>query len=512
MPFDAHKNLAIASVATAPSPATSGLTLTLAAGEGARMPAVPFNATVWSASTLPTPLSAEIVRVTAMTGDAITAMLRAQEGTTARAVIIGDLFAATVTVKALTDIESGANFGAASFTGNVNGLHTVGVTNASAAAGAMAQVKVDAGGSIGTLTAFAPTHATAPGQTQIAAAGPGGLALQANDAAAPIRFVMANTERGRVHPSGGFSWGSTTDPGASNLRVAGSIQTNAGIVTATNPGADTASLSVSGSGAIDVNRGPFFFLYGAQSAAPGIMQFVAGNPGAIEFYSGPSVLRGKIHASGGLSWGTSTDPGPGTIYSVVPTVGIPNLILLGPGVGQNFPITFQNANGQVGYIGTLASATTYSTTSDARLKTPLGRHTDPSVLRDTVIHNFLWTKDGTKGHGVFAQEAVTVAPFAVSVGSDERDEHGNLRHPWGVDYSKYVPDLIAGWQHHDGELIKLQTELHAIRESVNAGISVSRITPRYGTTDPPPSGGATWFSRVRDVIVAWLFPKGSAWV
>jgi hypothetical protein len=60
---DARKNLATTTVATAPTPATTGTQLAVAAGEAARFPTPPFNATIWPADTIPTPANAEIVRV-----------------------------------------------------------------------------------------------------------------------------------------------------------------------------------------------------------------------------------------------------------------------------------------------------------------------------------------------------------------------------------------------------------------------------------------------------------------
>lgn len=102
--MDAHKNLAVSTVATAPSPATSGTSLVVAAGEGGRFPTPPFNATVWPAGVLPDPLNAEIVRVTGVSTDTLT-ITRAQESTSARSVLVGDLIAATITAKTLTDIE-----------------------------------------------------------------------------------------------------------------------------------------------------------------------------------------------------------------------------------------------------------------------------------------------------------------------------------------------------------------------------------------------------------------------
>jgi hypothetical protein len=102
---DAYKNLAVALVATAPAPATSGTSLTVTAGHGARFPTPPFNATVWPNGALPDPLNAEIVRVTAISTDTLT-ITRAQEGTSARTVIVGDLLAATITKKLLDDLTA----------------------------------------------------------------------------------------------------------------------------------------------------------------------------------------------------------------------------------------------------------------------------------------------------------------------------------------------------------------------------------------------------------------------
>lgn len=65
---------------------------------------MPFNATIWPTAAQPTPLNAEIVRVTGIATDTLT-IVRTQEGTSARTVVVGDQIAATVTDKTLTDIE-----------------------------------------------------------------------------------------------------------------------------------------------------------------------------------------------------------------------------------------------------------------------------------------------------------------------------------------------------------------------------------------------------------------------
>lgn len=106
MSIDARTNFAYGTVLTAPTPATSGTTMTLSSGAGALMPAVPFNLTIWPTGANPLASTAEIVRVTAMTGDSITAMTRAQEGTSARTIVAGDQVAQTWTKKFVDDLET----------------------------------------------------------------------------------------------------------------------------------------------------------------------------------------------------------------------------------------------------------------------------------------------------------------------------------------------------------------------------------------------------------------------
>lgn len=92
-------------MATAPSPASSGTSLVVASSDGTLFPAVPFNATVWPAGQPPTAANAEIVRVTGRATDTFT-ITRATESSSARAIVVGDQIAATITAKTLTDIEN----------------------------------------------------------------------------------------------------------------------------------------------------------------------------------------------------------------------------------------------------------------------------------------------------------------------------------------------------------------------------------------------------------------------
>jgi hypothetical protein len=127
-------------------------------------------------------------------------------------------------------------------------------------------------------------------------------------------------------------------------------------------------------------------------------------------------------------------------------------------------LAFYNSAGAVaGYILQTAAATvSYVTSSDARLKDDLGRADDLTALRAVVVHDFTWIADGVHDRGVFAQDAVAVFPRAVAAGTDERTADGTLARPWMTDYSKFVPDLIVGWQQHDAEIAALRAALAAV--------------------------------------------------
>ena len=104
MSLDARKNFALSTVLTAPSPATSGTSIVLASGGGAKFPAAPFNIVVWPTGANPTDANAEIMRVTAKSTDTLT-VTRTQEGTSARTVIVGDQVMQAPTDRTFKDIE-----------------------------------------------------------------------------------------------------------------------------------------------------------------------------------------------------------------------------------------------------------------------------------------------------------------------------------------------------------------------------------------------------------------------
>jgi hypothetical protein len=106
--FDNHGNFIYSTVSVAPTPATSGTSLTVADGSLFQINA---NYTVWPINELPLSNNAEIVRVTNRVGNVLT-ITRTQEGSTARTIVVGDQIAETITAKVITDIESATDLAA----------------------------------------------------------------------------------------------------------------------------------------------------------------------------------------------------------------------------------------------------------------------------------------------------------------------------------------------------------------------------------------------------------------
>lgn len=89
------KNFAASTVSVAPTPATSGLSLTVAAGHGTRFYAGP--AWAWPSGSDPTSDNAEVVTVASVAADTITLSARGVESTSAKAIATGWNFAQGVT-------------------------------------------------------------------------------------------------------------------------------------------------------------------------------------------------------------------------------------------------------------------------------------------------------------------------------------------------------------------------------------------------------------------------------
>jgi hypothetical protein len=135
-----------------------------------------------------------------------------------------------------------------------------------------------------------------------------------------------------------------------------------------------------------------------------------------------------------------------------------------PANGMTFAAFLNSTNGIAGVIlQTSATTVAFNTSSDARLKDDGGRAEDLSALRAVIVHDFTWKADGVRDRGIFAQDAHALYPRAVSPGTDDMTDNGSLARPWMTDYSKFVPDLIVGWQQHDAEIAELRAMFAAVK-------------------------------------------------
>lgn len=205
--------------------------------------------------------------------------------------------------------------------------------------------------------------------------------------------------------------------------------------------------------------------------------------GGVAFASGNITLAagGTITAASGTT--SSFITGSATPSSTVVGVRIssvdtgPTLFSGGTTTTAQTHINFINGNGTVGSISTNGTATAFNTSSDKRAKTVIGPATDTSVLSRLEVWDGTWNVDGRMDRFLLAQDAYLVKPSAVTVGDDTVDTEyeadgvtvkrvtNRLMNPWSIDYSKYVPDLIAGWQAHEREIASLKERI-AVLESL----------------------------------------------
>jgi hypothetical protein len=124
---------------------------------------------------------------------------------------------------------------------------------------------------------------------------------------------------------------------------------------------------------------------------------------------------------------------------------------------------FRQANVTVGTISVTASATSYNTSSDYRLKenvVPLTGAADR--LNQLQVHRFNFIADPSKTvDGFLAHEAQAVVPECATGTKDEVDADGNPVYQ-GIDQSKLVPLLTAALQEALAEIESLKVRVTAL--------------------------------------------------
>ena len=122
-----------------------------------------------------------------------------------------------------------------------------------------------------------------------------------------------------------------------------------------------------------------------------------------------------------------------------------------------YHIGFVNGNGLVGKIATNGSGTTYSTTSDIRLKTDIEplQATDKLMAMNPVSYAWKVDPDGPRSMGFIAQEMRSVMPEAVSGTPDGEDM-------MSMDYGRITPILVSALQDAHRKIEQLENRIAAM--------------------------------------------------
>jgi hypothetical protein len=114
------------------------------------------------------------------------------------------------------------------------------------------------------------------------------------------------------------------------------------------------------------------------------------------------------------------------------------------GTSTRYHAQFINPNGLVGHITTTSSSTSYSTSSDYRLKENVVELTGATDrLKQLNPSRFNFIADPEKVvDGFLAHEVQAIVPEAVTGAKDAVDDDGNPEYQ-GIDQSKLVPLLVA---------------------------------------------------------------------
>jgi hypothetical protein len=187
--------------------------------------------------------------------------------------------------------------------------------------------------------------------------------------------------------------------------------------------------------------------------------------GALVFATGATVgtnggtERARIDSSGNLLVGRATQINQERFgYTTTTDVGA---IFQRANDTQFYPAIFYTSNGLVGYIYSFGTSTSYSTSSDYRLKNTIapmrGALAKVALLKPVT---YKWNADGSDGEGFIAHELAEVCPQAVVGEKDAVNKDGSIK-PQGIDTSFLVATLTAAIQEQQAIIESLKARLDA---------------------------------------------------
>ena len=243
---------------------------------------------------------------------------------------------------------------------------------------------------------------------------------------------------------------------------------NIGLGGITNPEDYNASANslVSGGGITLANttQGSIFFADSASGTGEYVGQINYVHSGNEMTFVNNNSERMRLLTNGEIGFNCTSRPSSGNHNGIFFDS---NIITIGSdtSAGQD-RMRFETPSGRVGAIQTSGNSTTYTTSSDYRLKENVALISDGLTRLKQLKpcrFNFIGDKDKTVD-GFLAHEAQTVVPEAVTGTHNEVDGDGNAVMQ-GIDQSKLVPLLTAALKESIAEIESLKTRVAALEGS-----------------------------------------------
>jgi hypothetical protein len=252
----------------------------------------------------------------------------------------------------------------------------------------------------------------------------------------------------------GIGTSSPTFASGTGLQVKGAAFTNVRVTSASSTGTDFAQDS-SGNGYM-FNRDNAALIYGTN------------NTERMRINSGGALLIGTTATSPatadayGVTINSNTS---GNFYAGViqaSSNGSASLLLNRGSDNGNIALFYRSAV-NVGNISVTASATSYNSGSDYRLKNDIQPLTNALEKVELLKPSkWTWKADNTYGDGFVAHELAEVCPHAVTGEKDAVDADGNII-PQGVDTSFLVATLTAAIQELNAKVEAQAAEIAALK-------------------------------------------------